>query len=308
MITEHLDNTEWYVDVILPLAIRQSYTYAINAEEAKHIQIGMRVVVPLGRSKLYSAVVIKIHKQKPEFYETKPIEYILDNKPIINAIQIDFWKWIAEYYMCSPGEVYRAALPSGLRLESELKIRLNASFDLDLGHKSSSESRLVDILRNQKDLSISEATKLLNRKNIFPMVKKMQEEGILSVNEEVRHTYKPKEETFVRLASGIRKESDIEAVFDKIGKAQKQEDLFLKFLSLSNPFSENPKQLSRAFLIKEAQSNSSVLKALEKKGILELYQEVVGRLKSRNQTLEPKKELSEAQNTALQNIESEFLK
>ncbi len=296
-----------YVDVVLPLSIRQFYTYSISKAEAEKIVPGIRVVVQLGRSKLYSSIVVAVHNNKPKHYETKPIEYILDEQPIILPKQLDFWRWIAEYYMCTVGEVYRASLPSGLRLESELKIRLNQDFEIE-GHKSSGELRLVEILKAHDELSISEATKLLNRKNIFPMVQRMQEQGILALKEEVKHTYKPKQEYFVRLNSDIKSDAEFQLAFKKIGKAQKQEDLLLKFLSLSQPFSANPRPLSQAFLLKESGMSKAVLKGLEKKGILEVYQDVVGRLKSRDSVLEDKKALSEAQNQALDEINSQFKK
>ena len=154
-----------YIDVVLPLALRQFYTYSIPNQmwEENKVGIGKRVVVQFGKSKLYSAIVVRIHNDKPKLYDTKEIEYVLDNEPIVTQEQIDFWIWLSTYYISSVGEIYRAALPTGLRLESELKIAFVKEFDAysDLKPK---ESDLITVLKGTEDLSIGEIGKLINIK------------------------------------------------------------------------------------------------------------------------------------------------
>ncbi|MEL6867430.1 MAG: primosomal protein N', partial [Bacteroidota bacterium] len=115
--TLHIVHTELtYVKVILPLAVPNLYTYYIPPEWIGEVQVGMRVEVQLGKSKLYAALVSEIHEEAPKDYKAKPIISLIDEKPIVQPFQIQFWKWIAQYYCCTPGEVMMAALPAGLRL------------------------------------------------------------------------------------------------------------------------------------------------------------------------------------------------
>ena len=111
-----------YADVILPLAVANTYTFGIPIEFQNTIQIGIRVEVQFGKRKIYSGIVMKIHNNKPEVYEVKPIRSIIDNTPIVNEEQISFWQWVASYYMCSLGEVMNAALPAFMKMESETYI------------------------------------------------------------------------------------------------------------------------------------------------------------------------------------------
>ena len=112
----------YYIDLILPLPLQRLFTYKINKAEESFLQIGMRVSVPFGKNKIYTGIVYAIHNKKPIAYEAKEIHQILDEFPIVTKIQITHWQWIAEYYMCSLGEVLRAAIPSAYLLQSETKI------------------------------------------------------------------------------------------------------------------------------------------------------------------------------------------
>ena len=116
---------QYFIEVVLPLALTKNFTYQVSETEFYFIQKGMRVAVPFGRSKIYTALVIDKHNKPPQLYEAKEIHQILDEKPIVNEIQIRHWQWIASYYMCSLGEVFRSALPSGFVLESETLVAPN---------------------------------------------------------------------------------------------------------------------------------------------------------------------------------------
>ena len=109
----------YFIDVILPIPLRQAFTYNVNKDEAGFLKPGMRVAVPFGKSKIYTGIVYAIHQNDPPAYETKSIDQILDETPIITATQLKHWEWMANYYMCTLGEVIRAALPSAFLLESE---------------------------------------------------------------------------------------------------------------------------------------------------------------------------------------------
>ena len=123
-----MSRTTYFVDVILPLAVPNLYTYRVPFEWNESIAIGKRVVVQFGRGKLYSALVRRIHENPPKQYAAKYIDSILDDTPIVNQKQFELWDWMSSYYMCTIGEVMIAALPGGLRLSSETKILLNQNY------------------------------------------------------------------------------------------------------------------------------------------------------------------------------------
>ena len=118
-----------FADVILPLAVPNTYTYAIPEELDKQVKPGMRVEVAFGKKRLYAAIVRTLHNNTPKGYTPKYISSILDQTPIVNEKQFSHWEWIADYYMCTIGEVMQAALPAGFKLSSETTIIINPSFN-----------------------------------------------------------------------------------------------------------------------------------------------------------------------------------
>ena len=94
-----------FVDVILPIPLEKHFTYVITEAEAGFLNPGMRISVPFGKSKIYTALVFQTHQNPPLIYEAKEIHQILDDKPIVTTTQLQLWQWIAKYYMCSIGEV-----------------------------------------------------------------------------------------------------------------------------------------------------------------------------------------------------------
>ena len=122
---------QYFIEVILPLSLPKTFTYSVSEAEYNYIQIGMRVAVPFGKSKIYTALVTHLHQNAPVLYEAKEIHEILDLKPIVNEFQINHWQWISNYYMCAIGDVYRGALPSALLLESETSIALKTETFVD---------------------------------------------------------------------------------------------------------------------------------------------------------------------------------
>ena len=123
-----------FVDVIIPLAVPNALTYEVPSAFKDVIEIGKRVVVPLATTKLYSGIVAAIHQNKPQGYEVREVEDVLDAQPLVRQVQIDFWNWMSSYYMCTIGEVMNAALPSGFRLTSETRLVLHPDFSAENAH------------------------------------------------------------------------------------------------------------------------------------------------------------------------------
>ena len=299
--------TYQYIDVVLPLALRQFYTYSIPNQmwEENKVEIGKRVVVQFGKSKLYSAIIVKLHNEKPLSYNTKEIEYVLDKEPIVTKEQIKFWLWLSDYYISSVGEIYRAALPTGLRLESELKISFVKEFDTFHILKPK-ESDLITILQNNKDINIGELSKLLNKKHILPLVQALQDKGAVTISEKVKQKYKVKYQTYIRLNQQYNQQDKISLAFDLLNRSAKQEDLLLAFLHLASPYSDKAKRVSKKHLLNHSGASVSILNGLVKKEILDIYQAPITRLKAINQEIKAKKQLSEHQAEALNKINKYF--
>lgn len=147
-----------YVDVIVPLPIAGQYTYAVPSGAEFQLREGCRVVVPFGRKKFYTAIVTRIHTAPPEAYEIKEIVEVLDSEPVILPRQYEFWKWMADYYLCTLGDVYKAALPSGMKLESETMVVYNPDFET-LEPLSEREQRILDLLSSDQEQCITQLEK-----------------------------------------------------------------------------------------------------------------------------------------------------
>ena len=191
----------FFIEVILPLSLPRTFTYCVSEAEYNYIQKGMRVAVPFGKSKIYTALVIALHQNAPVLYEAKEIHEILDLKPIVNELQINHWQWISNYYMCAIGDVYRGALPSALLLESETLIALKGDTFVDETTLGDDEFLVFQALQQQSSLKVQDIISILNKKNIFPVIQKLINKNILFLQEEMLEAYKPKLIRYIRLDS-----------------------------------------------------------------------------------------------------------
>ena len=160
-----------YIDVIVPLPLGGTFTYSVPDEWADAVRIGMRVVVPFGKKKMYTAIVSIIHTHKPELlYEVKDVICLLDNQPVLRYPQLKFWEWIGAYYQAYPGDVYQAAVPAGLKLESETLVCINPDFEAE--HiLSEKEQRILDALSDGKPVNVAELNKVTEIRDVLPTLK-----------------------------------------------------------------------------------------------------------------------------------------
>ena len=283
-----MSRTTYFVDVILPLAVPNLYTYRVPYDWNNAIAIGKRVVVQFGKGKLYSALVRSVHQTPPKQYEAKYIEYVLDEHPVVNSKQLELWDWISTYYMCTPGDVMIAALPGGLRLTSETKIILHSSYNkqtsaVELNDK---EYLIVEALEIRQTLSIQDVEQIIEQKTVYPVIKTLIEKGIVVIQEELKEKYKPKIETFVRITPHADDENNLKTIFSALEKkASKQLDVLLAYIKLSGRYQALTKQstykeVKKSELLKLVEGAEAALKALAKKNILELYERETGRFAS----------------------------
>ncbi|MBI5218279.1 MAG: primosomal protein N' [Bacteroidia bacterium] len=295
-----------YSDIILPLALSVRYTYRVPVELENKISAGSRVVVQFGKNKLYSAIVYNLHHNKPEQDDIKDILSMLDESPVVTDHQLRLWEWMAEYYMCTLGEVYKAALPSGLKLESESKIISNPQFDesVELTEK---EKIIRYILQKKNTLTIKEANRLLEIKNSLPVIKSLLEKNAISIEQNLVQAYKPKFETYLRITPGYSTPEKINLAFVSLKRAGVQQKLLSGYIRLSEIFlSEKPKEVTKKELLNAVEKGASSLKSLLGKKILEEYTIEISRVHSSVNNAGYSNILSEYQQTAFDKITESF--
>jgi primosomal protein N' (replication factor Y) len=301
---EFADRKTLFVEVILPLAISKNYTYRVPFEMNDAVAIGKRVVVQFGKSKLYTAIVREISELAPEKYEAKYIIEVLDDRPVVVPHQLQFWQWIADYYMCTIGEVMNASLPAALKLASETRIVLNTDYEIDKASLHDKEFLIVEALEIQPELTISDIAKLLGQKTVMPILKLMFEKNIIHISEEVSERYKPRKRTFITLNPVYNNPENLRELFPILEKrAPKQADALLAYIKLSR----TQTKISKNELIEESGAGDSSIKALIEKEILFAEEKNVSRLQFEEDVdAITNFELSEQQTKVLQNIGTQF--
>ena len=292
----------FFIQVILPLSLPQTFTYSVSEAEFECLKVGMRVAVPFGKSKFYTGLVSELHHNAPTLYEAKEIQQIIDDKPIVTEIQLQHWQWIASYYMCTLGEVYKSALPSALQLESETIISHKQDFSIDEAQLSDEEYLLVEALNQQSSLKIQEVISILNKKNILPIIQALLAKNIISLQEEMVEEYKPKLVRYIRLYPEFNAAEKLEELLLALKNAQKQKDLVMCYFQLQ---ATTKKPISVKELTEFSSATSAVVKTLIDKGIFEEYYIQEDRVSfdavSKSQLV-----LSEPQNKALSEIQTVF--
>lgn len=290
-----------FINVILPLALDKTFTYAVNEEEYKFILPGMRVAVPFGKSKVYTALVVEKHQIPPQLYEPKDIQQIIDDAPIVTLVQLEHWKWIAAYYMCSIGEVYKSALPSALILESETILTAEKK-TFEQQEVTDEEYLVLEALQHQSSITIAEVAKILNGKKVIPVVQSLLQKGLLLMNEEVQEQYKPKMVKYIKLHDEFLQANQLQELLQVLGKAEKQKELVMHYFQL---FAKERKPVLSKLLLESSGISSTVLKNLVEKGIFVEYFLNQDRVIFSNEeayTIH----LSQAQDVALKNIQKSF--
>ncbi|MEA2105642.1 MAG: primosomal protein N' [Bacteroidota bacterium] len=301
-----MSNSPVFVDVILPLPLKQLFTYSIPKPLEKSVTTGKRVIVQFGRRKIYAAIIHTIHCKKPADYETKDILSVLDDKPIVNESQLKLWQWIADYYMCSLGEVFKAALPSGLKLESETKVIYNAK-NIKNEIFTSTESLVLDFLERTNIAKVNDIAQALNKKDALPIIKSLIDKKAVILEEKLKESYKPRTETYIELHESITTEKQLNEAFDSLKKAHRQLDVLISFIHLSGKFSKKePAEVSRQSLIKKTGANHQNIQSLIKKNILTEYKKTASRLDYSSTNVKEAKQLSIAQEQAYQSIQKHF--
>ena len=296
-----------YADVILPLPLAQMYTYAIPESMESRVWPNGRVIVPFGAKRYYTAIVREVHERPPDdSYAVKSVFTTLDEAPVLRDLQLHFWEWMASYYLCTLGDVYKAAVPSGLKLGSETVVSLCDDFEAARPLSPKSQTLLDALAGESKPQTVEEIEKKTGLHNLIPTLTQLVKLGAVTVREELKRGFVPKTEVYLRLSSLYEKEADLVPVFESLRRAPKQEKLLLSFLDETKPFrGEGRPEISRKSFLKTAGADSSVLNGLLRRGVIEAYRKEISRLHLTS-ALHPPYPLSAAQQAALTSINEMF--
>lgn len=268
-----------FANVILPLPISGSFTYSVPSIYEDEIEVGSRVLVQFGKKNYYTGIVELVHNNQPSGYEVKEIMMVLDAKPIVRHPQLKLWNWLAEYYLCSVGEVYKAAVPSGLKVESETYILLNSDYEYDENVNLTERMALIiQLLDRNGRMKISEIERETGFKNLGTLVNKMLEIGLVLIDERIVDKYRARKETLVRLNCDRNDNEALHGFFDIVKRARQQEKMLIAYLDLSAWMqSATPKEVLKSDLLERSGASPAVLKGLVDKGVLEIYKKEINR-------------------------------
>ncbi len=298
-----------FVDVLLPLPVGGTFTYRVPFELNDQVIPGVRVVVQFGARKIYTALVIRVHEILPTERVPKYILSVLDENPIVTIVQRAFWDWIAGYYLCHPGEVMNAALPSAFKLASESQIALNPQLPDDFSGLNEKELLLIEALHNRKTIAVSEVSKILEVQKTIPVIKGLIEKGFIIHEEELNDPYQPKRETFVRLSQDYTTEEALKVLFDQLEiRARKQLEIVMTFIRLSHFGFGNVVEVKRKDLLKQSKGTTAQLEILVGKGVFETFEKLVSRFdSSEGESSTEMIELTGGQQEALDRIRESFV-
>ncbi len=270
-----IPNTEALVEVVLPLALGQTFTYYVPEELVNQIKFGIRVEVQFGRNKHYTGLIVGFPEHKPGDVKPKPILSIIDDTPIIQQQQFKLWQWMASYYCCSLGEVMQAALPANLKLASETMVTLSPLFDEDFGGLDDREYLIAEALTIQQEISIDDVRGILGYKTVYPLIRSMLEKKIIYLKEDLKTKYKPKQVICVRLCEPyVSNPGLLDEAFAKLERSERQAEALMAYLHLV----KQQEFVRQQDVIKKAGVDHSVIKAMVKKEVFETYEREISRL------------------------------
>lgn len=297
----------FFADIILPLSVKNVFTYRVPNELNNQIKIGVRVVVPFGKSKFYSGIVCRIHEEIPADYQAKFIETVLDETPIVTQQQLTLWNWMSEYYMSPIGDVMNAALPSNLKLASESRITLHPDYDSS-SFENEKYQLIVDALETREILDLKEISDLLGIKTIQPIIKKLIDDKVVISVEELAYKYIDKTATYLFLMPEFQDLSTLVILLDQLEKNKakaKQVEALTKFLELSDHAMLGIPVLKKD--LEEKDVSTSTINTLIKNGVLRSEKLKIDRFKNRQEHKQLSDlNLSDAQQKAFEEIKTAF--
>lgn len=257
-----------FAHVLVPVPVPKTYTYRVPHDWNDWIHEGLRVAVQFGPKKIYAGIILSLSDSPPVGYQAAYLLDVLDDAPIVNHRQLQFWQWVAKYYMCYMGEVMATALPAGYRLQSETKILLHPDADLESVIRSELEDiewQVLELLGHKDGLSLDEIHQKLAVKNVLKHVKSLYLRGLVVMEEELKENYRPKYEEFLELGliwGDAERANAALGVMER--RAQKQYEAMMHVLGTGK------REMPVETIVKGMGVERAVLKQLEKKTFVSL--------------------------------------
>lgn len=273
-----------------------------------YVSVGSRVLVQFGRKKFYTGIIAALTNQSPGDFEVKPLISLLDESPILRYPQLKLWEWVSNYYLCSEGDVFKAALPTGLKPESETWISLSPDFEFSREEKlSENEALIIQLLEQEKKIKLSTLEEKLKLSRGSTLVSKMLDKGIVEIAESLSSRYRPKTENYIKLSIPQGNSELLHNILDSVARAPQQEKALMAYLDLSGWMqNEKAKEVSRAALLEKSGVSLAVLNAMRDKGILEYYKVSINRFNYSDSKETNLSSLSSLQVKALDKIREEW--
>ena len=285
-----------FIDVIVPIPVRTTFTYLVNKKEYEFIDKGFRVMVPFGKSKFITGIVIKKHKNFPISHKPKEIEFIIDDRPSLTSKQLTFFQWISDYYMCPLGLVLKVALPKLLLLKSESEIVLLKKDISDL-KISANAFNIFNYLIEHEKVSLKDLIGKLDKNNLSLEINELIINSIITVKEKVYDYFKPKIVTTILMNSNLNNSNTIKLL-------QKKKSQLNVFLWLSQNL-KNESLTINEIIDKCNVSRQTVLNLISAKILLRV-DKTVNRAQFLVEDIEKLKNLSKVQYDAYSEIKSSF--
>ncbi|KAA9338746.1 primosomal protein N' [Hymenobacter busanensis] len=308
------DRVTLFADVVLPLPLPKLYTYRVPYELNDQVVVGGRVLVQFGAKKTLSCIVAAVHETAPKDYQAKYILEFIDDAPVVTQPQLKLFRWIAEYYLCTLGEVINAALPSALKLSSESRVQLHPAYKRD-EHPyplSEQEEKIVDALSTEegKALTFSEVGEVLGISSFHKVIKSLMQKDVIFLFEHIADKFTPKVVKKVRLAHHFVSEAALESLFEQLAAKAKQLDVLMRYIQRVPVYQNehlNHRGLEKAALTSSPHLSPSAVNTLIKNGVLEQFDQIVSRFPMDD---DPKQQmpfaLSEGQLTARNEVLDHF--
>lgn len=295
-----------FVEVILPLPLYVTFTYAVPADMAGRLRQGSRVIVPFGRKKYYTGIVSHEVLKAPEGLEIKEIYSVLDDGPVVRRPQLQLWEWIAEYYLCSVGDVMKAALPAGLKVESETFIEAAPDWEEPLDSRLTEREAIVlqALLHADKRMTVAEVESATGLRNVATTAMRLMERGAAMVSERLIERYRSRKVSYVRIRADRDRPESLHALFDAVKSAKKQEKALLALLDMSGFTRRGSelKEVTMTDLLEKTALTRPIIKAMADKGLVEIYKKEINRFRYEGRPSGTPPQLSDAQSRALDEI------
>lgn len=292
-----------FVEVILPLPLAGTFTYRVPRELESYMELGKRVVVQFGRRKLYTGIISEVHHTPPQHYQAKYLEELLDDLPVVRPQQMEFWQWMAEYYLCHVGDVMNAAIPSGLKLSSESRLAIHPDYAGEIEGLEQEELDVLDALQHNTFLTMDDIAQLVRKTHVHRIIRSLTAQGIVVQYEELQEKFRPKKEIVYRMAEWLGDKEQLQEVFEALNRAPKQLDALMQFIQLSKTGKEKG-IAKRQQLIGSHDVSAAAIDQLVKKEILIKEEWETSRLHDTDAWAEEGIQLTELQQKAFDELKN----